>query len=546
MAGILWRIVLWFLFCALLLNLVRTQQVDDGTSSKQNCFVRDGRDGIPGRPGAPGRPGQPGRDGRDCTIKWSLNRVFEMEKRLRDIDSKCQLVVNEAEEMKQELKATEQQTQRLLRILAGKKILDSDTFIQRSSYEIIPTLGEAQTQADILLPGEEPPFTTPVFSTSAQPTVKQSCQKRLAFHVQDKVETRGAVNMEVFNMEGNTFLAVANFHLRAPKNGYNIESFIYQMNSTTEEFELFQTLPTIGCRSITYFSDGSDSYIVAAHHFDGSTYALDSVIYKWNGTQFVNYTQVKTFGASSAQFFSFNGENFLAFANYRNDTSVSIFSIVYRWNQGKLEVFQKLLTHGAVDCKFHRSEEGEVFLVFANYYTPSETFNVQSTIYKWDGNRFVFAQNVEATAAMGVDIFESDEGMFVALASHRTDNSWHSHTNVYRWNGTEFVLFQELETNAAIKVHHFVVGGTLYLIVANYFDEITGFRTHSMVYQFKKDRFVKFQGIPTTGAYDLQPFIYRGAPYLAAAFRFDGKHGTLESKIYKMYKGCVAREDALP
>ena len=48
-----------------------------------------------------------------------------MEKRLRDIDSKCQLVVNEAEEMKQELKATKQQTQRLLRILAGKKILDS-------------------------------------------------------------------------------------------------------------------------------------------------------------------------------------------------------------------------------------------------------------------------------------------------------------------------------------------------------------------------------------------------------------------------------------
>ena len=260
--------------------------------------------------------------------------------------------------------------------------------------------------------------------------------------------------MEVFNMEGNTFLAVANFHLRARKNGYNIESFIYQMNSTTEKFELLQTLPTTGCRSITYFSDGGASYLVAAHHFDGSTYAMDSVIYKWNGTQFVNYTQVKTFGASSAQFFRFNGESYLAFANYRNDTSVSIFSIVYKWNQGKLEVFQKLLTHGAVDCKFHRSQDGEVFLVFANYYTPSETFNVKSTIYIWDGNRFVFAQNVEASAAMGVDMFETrDEGMFVALASHRTDNSWHSHTNVYRWNGTAFVLFQELETTAAIKVN---------------------------------------------------------------------------------------------
>jgi hypothetical protein len=90
------------------------------------------------------------------------------------------------------------------------------------------------------------------------------------------------------------------------------------------------------------------------------------------------------------------------------------------------------------------------------------------------------------------------------------------------------------------------VDGSLYLTIANYFDEITSFQTHSMVYQYRGDRFVKFQGIPTTGAYDLQPFTYGGVPYLAAAFRFNGEHGLLKSKIYKMYKGCVAREDALP
>jgi hypothetical protein len=258
--------------------------------------------------------------------------------------------------------------------------------------------------------------------------------------------------MEVFTVEGNTYLAVANFHLREAKNGYRIDSFIYKMNSSTEKFEMLQTLPTIGCRSLTYFSDRGDSYLVAAHHFDGNTYALNSVIFKWNGTQFVNHTQIQTFGASAAHFFTFNGESFLAFANYRNDTSVSIFSVVYKWNRGRPEVFQKFLTHGAVDCKFHRSKDGEIFLIFANYYTPSETFNVKSVIYKWDGNRFVFAQNVETSAAIGVDFFESDQGMFVALASHRTDSSWHSHTNVYRWNGTEFALFQELETTAAIKV----------------------------------------------------------------------------------------------
>ena len=256
--------------------------------------------------------------------------------------------------------------------------------------------------------------------------------------------------MEPFVINGSMFLAVSNFHF-AP-DGYNTQSFIYKMNPLTEKFELLQTLPTIGCRSMTYFDDDGDSYLVAMNHFDGQTHALNSVIYKWNGTKFVDYKHVKTQGGSAAQFFQIDGESFLTFANYRNTTSVSIFSIVYKWNQGELEVFQELPTHGAVDCKFYHSKIGEKFLVFANYYRLNEGFNVKSAVYKWNGERFVFVQNVEASAAIGIDMFDSDHGLFLALASHRTVSSWHSHTNVFRWNGTEFALFQELETTAAIKV----------------------------------------------------------------------------------------------
>lgn len=270
------------------------------------------------------------------------------------------------------------------------------------------------------------------------------------FHVHDKLETRGAVNLEIFDIEGTTFLAVANFHL--VNKGFKIDSFVYKMNANTEKFEILQTLPTIGCRSVTSFSDRGHSYLFVANHFDGTTHALDSVLYKWNGTEFVNYTTIETQGASAAQFFKINGESFFAVANYRNNTSVSIFSIIYKWNRGKLEIFQKIPTHGAVDCKFYHSKGGQMFLVFANYYAVREGFNVKSVIYKWDGQRFILAQKVEASAAMGVDLFESDDGLFLTLASHRTASSWHSHTNVFRWNGTAFALFQELETTAAIKV----------------------------------------------------------------------------------------------
>ena len=53
-----------------------------------------------------------------------------MEKRLRELDTKCQFVAKEAEKMKKELGTSKQQTQELFRILAATDILDSgNTFI---------------------------------------------------------------------------------------------------------------------------------------------------------------------------------------------------------------------------------------------------------------------------------------------------------------------------------------------------------------------------------------------------------------------------------
>ena len=56
-----------------------------------------------------------------------------MEKRLRELDSKCQFVVKEAEEMKKELGTSKQKTQELFRILAAKDILDTGNIIIKNT-----------------------------------------------------------------------------------------------------------------------------------------------------------------------------------------------------------------------------------------------------------------------------------------------------------------------------------------------------------------------------------------------------------------------------
>lgn len=60
--------------------------------------------------------------------------VFDMEKRLRDLDTKCQFVAREAEIMKTELETTKQQTQELFRILEANNILDSGDSIISHDY----------------------------------------------------------------------------------------------------------------------------------------------------------------------------------------------------------------------------------------------------------------------------------------------------------------------------------------------------------------------------------------------------------------------------
>lgn len=60
--------------------------------------------------------------------------VFDMEKRLHDLDTKCQFVAREAEKMKTELETTKQQTQELFRILEANNILDSGDSIISHDY----------------------------------------------------------------------------------------------------------------------------------------------------------------------------------------------------------------------------------------------------------------------------------------------------------------------------------------------------------------------------------------------------------------------------
>ena len=187
------------------------------------------------------------------------------------------------------------------------------------------------------------------------------------FQKRQDLPTRGAVAVEQFSINGSLFLAFANQY--GDTEGYNTHSFIYKLNDSTVKFFLYQTIVTTGVRHMEYFRIGEKHYLAVANYRNMSTYQLNSVIYQWNGHQFVAVQSIPTNGATSFNFFKILQELFLAVTNYRDDTTYSVNSVIYKWkeNHGQFEKFQEIGTEGAVGSKTF-AINNETFIAFGNNY----------------------------------------------------------------------------------------------------------------------------------------------------------------------------------
>ncbi len=71
-----------------------------------------------------------------------------------------------------------------------------------------------------------------------------------------------------------------------PANKDNTKIFISHQNINTE-----------GASDCEYFTIASESYLVVANSYNGSTYNIDSRIYKWNGSLSGRHQQIRRINA---------------------------------------------------------------------------------------------------------------------------------------------------------------------------------------------------------------------------------------------------------
>ncbi|KAM7376057.1 hypothetical protein PAMP_005806 [Pampus punctatissimus] len=213
-------------------------------------------------------------------------------------------------------------------------------------------------------------------------------KKRKRFVQFQTLRTHCARDWEAFNINRQTYLAVANH--RIGNNNHTIDSVIYKWNRLTKSFKVYQTLPTSGAYDWEFFTVGPYHFLVVANAFDGVTTSVDSVIYVWLNGSFQVFQTIKTFCATDWEMFQIGSRVFLVVANghrlYGNGPSrYAINSTIYELDMnGKLFVrFQDIVTYSAVDWEFFSLGE-EHFLVVANSFN-GESYSLNSILYRWQG-----------------------------------------------------------------------------------------------------------------------------------------------------------------
>ncbi|XP_062296675.1 thrombospondin-type laminin G domain and EAR repeat-containing protein [Scomber scombrus] len=139
-----------------------------------------------------------------------------------------------------------------------------------------------------------------------------------SFQVFQTIKTFCATDWEMFQIGSRVFLAVANGH-RLYGNGpsrYAINSTIYELDMNGQLFVRFQDILTYSAVDWEFFSLGEEYFLVVANSFNGESYSLNSILYRWQGYEgFVPVHWLPTIGCSDWEFFSSKGESYLIYSS---------------------------------------------------------------------------------------------------------------------------------------------------------------------------------------------------------------------------------------
>uniref|UniRef100_A0A3Q4I623 Thrombospondin-type laminin G domain and EAR repeats a n=1 Tax=Neolamprologus brichardi TaxID=32507 RepID=A0A3Q4I623_NEOBR len=297
---------------------------------------------------------------------------------------------------------------------------------------------------------------------------------KTGFQLYQNISTNGALAWRHFSM-GNKYLVVSNSggDRRFNKESEADFSVIYKWSKRRKRFVQFQTLQTHCARDWEAFNIDGHTYLAVANHRQDKNHTIDSVIYRWNrlSKSFEVHQMLQTSGAYDWEFFTVGPYYFLVVANAFDGVTTSLDSVIYVWVNGNFQVFQKIKTFCATDWEMFQIDS-RVFLVVANGHRlhgngPSQ-YTINSTIYELDmsAQLFVRFQDI-VTYAVDWEFFSLGQEYFLVVANSFNGESYSLNSILY-WQGYEgFVPVHWLPTIGCSDWEFFSAKGESYLIYSS-------------------------------------------------------------------------------
>jgi hypothetical protein len=137
--------------------------------------------------------------------------------------------------------------------------------------------------------------------------------------------------------------------------------------------------------------------------------------------------------------------------------------------------------------------------------------NTDMLVFVRRDGKYVEHSTIAAPGGEDAEFFTIDERSFLAAASIRRGAGPYEYTvesTIHEWIDGALVPFQAIETHAAKQWRHWRIGERHFLGMAQgvALPHIAGPNRDSMVYEWNGEKFVEFQTIPSTWAYNWHPF----------------------------------------
>ena len=113
-----------------------------------------------------------------------------------------------------------------------------------------------------------------------------------------------------FEIKGELFVTFSNYKHTPSRFKRKLLVYVLQKNNS---FTYNQTLDSFYVQEIEYFTIHGDHFLVAANEYNGWSYRLASVVYRWEAGKFKEFQRIPTAGVKSAHYFTINTRKLISF-----------------------------------------------------------------------------------------------------------------------------------------------------------------------------------------------------------------------------------------